>query len=104
MQTALMQGGKNANANGKKEKHKVFGASLDSLSTEIPYIMEICIMYLDEFGLDLEGIFRKSGSLTTVNEYRARFEKGIYTLPRMDTYSYTYGHVIDTNIYVLYFI
>lgn len=61
----------------KTEEKKVFGAALDKNSSEIPFILEACVVYLDSTGLDFEGIFRKSGSLMMMNDYKARFERGM---------------------------
>jgi hypothetical protein len=55
---------------------KVFGGTIDRNSEEIPVIMTKCVEYLDATGLEFEGIFRKSGSLAQVNEFKARFDKG----------------------------
>lgn len=62
---------------GKPAKSKVFGVELDASSKEIPPILEACVMYLDATGLEIEGIFRKSGSLVTMNQYKAKFDNGM---------------------------
>jgi len=71
---------KESKKNGKvlpvAEEKKVFGIALDKSCTEIPHIMEACVTYLDSTGLDFEGIFRKSGSLNMINDYKGRFERG----------------------------
>jgi RhoGAP domain len=68
---------KEKGSNGKEEKkNKVFGAVLDRNCTTIPHILETCVVYLDSTGLDFEGVFRKSGSLAQMNEYKAKFDNG----------------------------
>lgn len=57
--------------------NKVFGAALDPSSTCIPPILEACVIYLDATGLELEGVFRKSGSLQQLKEYRAKIDNGM---------------------------
>jgi hypothetical protein len=43
----------------------------------IPYIVEHCIKYIDDKALEVEGIFRLSGSATTIDKYREQFNQGI---------------------------
>lgn len=62
---------------GKSGKSKVFGVVLDTTLKEIPQMLESCVVYLDATGLELEGVFRKSGSLTVMNQYKAKFDNGI---------------------------
>ena len=56
---------------------KLFGGTIDRKNPQIPPVMSKCILYLDKTGLEFEGIFRKSGSLAQMNEFKARFEKGV---------------------------
>ena len=63
----------------KKEeggRPRVFGGTIDRDSDEIPHVMSQCVEYLDATGLEFEGIFRKSGSLMQLNEYKAKFDRG----------------------------
>eukprot|EP00026_Physarum_polycephalum_P004986 Phypoly_transcript_05012.p1 GENE.Phypoly_transcript_05012~~Phypoly_transcript_05012.p1 ORF type:complete len:624 (+),score=137.22 Phypoly_transcript_05012:112-1983(+) len=59
-----------------KSKSKVFGVDLDGNSKEIPPILETCVVYLDATGLEMEGVFRKSGSVVLMNQYKAKFDNG----------------------------
>lgn len=62
----------------------VFGTTLTDLMTRdvnagrtIPHILEDCIRFLDnpEF-IDEEGIFRKTGTLSTVEELIKSYDEG----------------------------
>lgn len=61
---------------GAAAKPRVFGGVIDRDSESIPLVVSKCVEYLDATGLEFEGIFRKSGSLVQMNEFKARFEKG----------------------------
>lgn len=58
----------------------VFGVSLEDLlnrdGSAIPLIVYQCIQAVDLFGLDVEGIYRLSGSTTHVSRLRAMFDNG----------------------------
>lgn len=77
------------NKKGGHHNRKVFGASLDPNCTTIPTIVEACVVYLDAMGLDLEGVFRKSGSLAQLKEYKNKFDNGMF--------SYFNHHVYNTS-------
>lgn len=59
----------------------VFGLSLEQLferdGTAAPLIVYRCIQAVDLFGLDLEGIYRLSGTQSHVDRMRAMFDTGI---------------------------
>ena len=90
---------------GKSGKGKVFGVVLDGASKEIPQILEACVVFLDATGLELEGVFRKSGSLVTMNQYKAKFDNGmttsykpiIITSQYTTNISHTYNSVYTTT-------
>lgn len=73
---AMFFGGKK-DTKGKSGKSKMFGVVLDGSSKEIPQILEACVVYLDATGLEIEGIFRKSGSVVVMNQYKDKFDNGI---------------------------
>lgn len=57
-----------------------FGAPLQAALTEgrkIPYVVEHCIQYIEAKAMDLEGIFRLSGSQVQIDKYRDEFNSGI---------------------------
>ena len=58
----------------------VFGVSLEDLlkrdGSAIPLIVYQCLQAVDLFGLDVEGIYRLSGSSTHVARLRAIFDNG----------------------------
>jgi hypothetical protein len=58
----------------------VFGLSLDDLlrrdGSAIPLVVYQCLQAVDLFGLDVEGIYRLSGSATHVAKLRAIFDNG----------------------------
>lgn len=58
----------------------VFGLSLDDLlrrdGSAIPLVVYQCLQAVDLFGLDVEGIYRLSGSATHVAKLRAIFNNG----------------------------
>ena len=58
----------------------VFGVSLEDLlkrdGSAIPLIVYQCLQAVDLFGLDVEGIYRLSGSATHVARLRAMFDNG----------------------------
>lgn len=90
---------------GKKGKvdegKKVFGVALDRNCKEIPHILETCVVYLDGIGLDLEGIFRKSGSLLQMNDYKAKFDRGTsFLLFVIPLNIFTYSSYINTTLYI----
>ena len=58
----------------------VFGVSLEDLlkrdGSAIPLIVYQCLQAVDLFGLDVEGIYRLSGSASHVSRLRAMFDNG----------------------------
>ena len=57
-----------------------FGISLDDLlkrdGSAIPLVVYQCIQAVDLFGLEVEGIYRLSGSTTHVGKLKAMFDNG----------------------------
>ena len=58
----------------------VFGVSLDELfrrdGLAVPMIVSQCVQAVDLFGLDVEGIYRTSGSAPHITEMKAMFDNG----------------------------
>ena len=58
----------------------VFGVSLDELfrrdGSAVPMIVYQCVQAVDLFGLDVEGIYRTSGSAPHIAEMKAQFDHG----------------------------
>ena len=58
----------------------VFGISLDDLfrrdNSAVPMIVYQCVQAVDLFGLDVEGIYRTSGSAPHIMEMKAMFDNG----------------------------
>lgn len=63
----------------------VFGVSLDDLlqrdGSAIPLVVYQCLQAVELFGLDVEGIYRLSGSAPHVSKLRAIFDNGLWFLP-----------------------
>lgn len=59
----------------------VFGVSLEELyqrdGTAVPIIVYQCIQAVEMFGLDVEGIYRQSGSANHINHMKALFDNGM---------------------------
>ena len=59
----------------------VFGVSLDDLfrrdNSAVPMIVYQCVQAVDLFGLDVEGIYRTSGSAPHIMEMKAMFDNGM---------------------------
>lgn len=59
----------------------VFGISLDELfrreGSAVPMIVYQCIQAVDLFGLDVEGIYRTSGSTPNIQQMKQMFDNGI---------------------------
>ncbi|KAI4727210.1 RhoGAP-domain-containing protein [Aureobasidium sp. EXF-10728] len=59
----------------------VFGVSLDELynrdQTAVPMIVYQCMQAVDLFGLDVEGIYRLSGTASHVQQIKALFDHGM---------------------------
>jgi Rho GTPase-activating protein RGD1 len=60
--------------------HPVFGVTLDELfrrdETAVPSIVHQCTVAVELFGLDVEGIYRTSGSNPHIMELKAMFDNG----------------------------
>ena len=58
----------------------VFGVSLEDLyardGTAVPFLVYQCFQAVELFGLDMEGIYRLSGSATHINHMKAVFNNG----------------------------
>lgn len=62
----------------------VFGLSLEQLferdGSAVPMVVYQCIQAVDLFGLEVEGVYRLSGTTSHVNKIKAMFDNG-KTLP-----------------------
>jgi hypothetical protein len=60
----------------------VFGVSLEDLyardGTAVPMIVYQCLQAVELFGLDMEGIYRLSGSANHINHMKSLFDNGMY--------------------------
>lgn len=58
----------------------VFGVSLNDLyardGTAVPFIVYQCFQAVELFGLDMEGIYRLSGSANHISHMKAVFDNG----------------------------
>ena len=56
----------------------VFGVSLEELflrdQTAVPLVVVQCILAVDTFGLDVEGIYRLSGTASHINTLKSQFD------------------------------
>jgi len=65
---------------GSAQSEGIFGAPLKAGCKEgqnIPDIVEQAIKYIDERALEVEGIFRLSGSQILIEQYRDKFNQGV---------------------------
>nr|XP_033787382.1 rho GTPase-activating protein 12 isoform X6 [Geotrypetes seraphini] len=55
-------------------KDQVFGSSLTSLcqreNTSVPKFVKLCIQYVEEYGLEVDGLYRVSGNLAVIQKLR----------------------------------
>ena len=62
----------------------VFGVSLEDLlkrdGSAIPLVVYQCIQAIDLYGLEVEGIYRVSGSAAHVSKLKAQFDHGMWPL------------------------
>lgn len=62
----------------------VFGVSLNRLyerdNMAVPSVVSQCIQAVDLFGLNVEGIYRLSGSVPSVNKLKTMFDTGEYCI------------------------
>lgn len=61
----------------------IFGQSLaetmqyeSKQNRKVPYIVDACVSFVREYGLEIEGIFRLPGRMTLVRELKDRFDEG----------------------------
>jgi Rho GTPase-activating protein RGD1 len=58
----------------------VFGLSLDELferdNSAVPMVVYQCIQAVDLFGLEVEGIYRLSGTASHITKIKAMFDNG----------------------------
>lgn len=58
----------------------VFGVSLEDLyvrdGTAVPFLVYQCFQAIELFGLDMEGIYRLSGSANHIAHMKALFDNG----------------------------
>lgn len=61
-------------------RRPVFGLTLQDLydrdQLAVPMVVYQCIQAVDLYGLEVEGIYRLSGSLPSVNKLKAMFNQG----------------------------
>lgn len=66
------------------EGKRVFGISLNRLYERdglvVPMVVYQCVQAVDLFGLNLEGIYRQSGSMNSVNKLKTMFDAGKFVL------------------------
>ena len=64
--------------------NRVFGLSLDELfrrdETAVPLVVYQCIQAIDLFGLEVQGIYRQSGSANHVHQLKAQFDHGNFAI------------------------
>lgn len=69
-----------ANSSNLPPLKPVFGLSLDQLferdSSAVPMVVYQCIQAVDLFGLEVEGIYRLSGTSSHVTNIKAKFDNG----------------------------
>jgi len=62
----------------------VFGLSLEQLferdGSAVPMVVYQCIQAVDLFGLELEGIYRLSGTSSHINKIKAMFDNGKHSV------------------------
>jgi hypothetical protein len=78
----------------------VFGVSLDDLfkrdNSAVPMIVYQCVQAVDLFGLDVEGIYRTSGSAPHIMEMKAMFDNGaLNSLHSATSLMYTDSSQVD---------
>lgn len=62
------------------EAKRVFGISLNRLYERdglvVPMVVYQCVQAVDLFGLNVEGIYRQSGSMNSINKLKTMFDAG----------------------------
>ena len=70
----------------------VFGVNLDDLyardQTAVPMIVYQCMQAVDLFGLDVEGIYRLSGTASHVQQIKALFDHGTFLTDPFNSYTF----------------
>eukprot|EP01091_Cochliopodium_minus_P009293 TRINITY_DN2259_c0_g1_i1.p1 TRINITY_DN2259_c0_g1~~TRINITY_DN2259_c0_g1_i1.p1 ORF type:complete len:1030 (-),score=301.04 TRINITY_DN2259_c0_g1_i1:31-3120(-) len=74
-------------ANNKANTNKIFGVQLsdvmkigDNVGLDIPIILSVTVSYVMKYGLESEGIFRKSGSKTEIERICDMFNNGAHVV------------------------
>jgi hypothetical protein len=71
-----------ASSGGAPMLKPVFGLTLQQLfdrdNSAVPMIVYQCIQAVDLFGLEVEGIYRVSGTTSHINKMKAMFDNGVY--------------------------
>uniref|UniRef100_A0A8C3HV85 Rho GTPase activating protein 12 n=1 Tax=Chrysemys picta bellii TaxID=8478 RepID=A0A8C3HV85_CHRPI len=67
-------------------KDQVFGSSLTSLcqreNSSVPKFVKLCIEHVEEYGLDVDGLYRVSGNLAVIQKLRFAVNHAKDTQPR----------------------
>lgn len=65
----------------------VFGQSLEYLfnrdGSAVPIVVYQCLQAVDLFGLEVEGIYRLSGTASHISKLRSIFDNGTFTYPEL---------------------
>lgn len=76
-----LQSAANSNTGNLPPLKPVFGMTLDQLfdrdGSAVPMVVYQCIQAVDLFGLEVEGIYRMSGTASHVNKIKAMFDNGM---------------------------
>ena len=76
----------------------VFGLTLEALferdGSAVPMVVYQCIQAVDLFGLEVEGIYRLSGTGSHVSKIRAMFDNGMYFPCSPTTVHFGYGLIV----------
>ncbi|KAI0463369.1 hypothetical protein LJB42_003394 [Komagataella kurtzmanii] len=87
---------------GVKQNLATFGVPIDVLvdndTGSVPAIVRQCIQVIEKYGLDLEGIYRVSASVTKVKELRELIDRDPANIALIGPSSP--DHVLDDDIYV----
>ena len=83
---------------------RVFGVDLKDLKARtnskmlIPTVIQNTISHLDCFGLEIEGIFRKSGSASQIEYFKDQFDQGFQLLFITLCLLYLYWTGVDVDL------
>ncbi|XP_027198875.2 uncharacterized protein LOC113793108 isoform X1 [Dermatophagoides pteronyssinus] len=76
-------------------KERVFGCDLcehlENSGHEYPLVLTACCSYIEQYGLNTNGIYRISGVVSTINRLRAIFDEDRIPIELLDTNNYL-GH------------